>query len=124
MEQKNLLRKKIGWWGGELACQFYENKGYSILAQNVLTPYGEIDLVARKSFELVFVRVKTRTTLTFGFPEESISPVKMKHMVESVENYIQNHPELDDLWRIDVLSIQRLKGTGEVQYAWFENATS
>jgi putative endonuclease len=124
MEQRNLLRKKIGQWGEELASRFYENKGYTILARNVYTSYGEIDLIARKSYEVVFVEVKTRTTMTFGFPEESISPVKMKHMVQSAEDYLQNHPELDDSWRIDVLSIQKLKGSGEIQYTWFENASS
>ena len=124
MEQKNLLRKKIGRWGEELACRFYENKGYSILARNVYTTYGEIDLIARKSTELVFVEVKTRTTLAFGFPEESLSSTKLSHLIQSAEIYLQDHPELEDPWRIDVLSLQRIKGSGDVQYTWFENATS
>ncbi len=124
MMEKNYLKKKIGRWGEDLASRFYENKGYAILARNVYTPYGEIDLIARKASELVFVEVKTRTTMTFGFPEESISPVKMKHMIQSAEDYLQNHPEQEDSWRIDVLSIQRLKDSGEVQYTWFENAAS
>ena len=124
MAQNNLLRKRIGRWGEGLASQFYENKGYVILARNVVTSYGEIDLIAKKNSEIAFVEVKTRTTLTFGFPEESISPIKMRHMVRSAEDYFQNHPELNDSWRIDVLSIQKLKGSGEIQYTWFENASS
>ena len=124
MLQKNLLKKKIGRWGEDLATRFYENKGYKVIARNVHTPYGEIDLVTRKSAQLVFVEVKTRTTMTFGFPEESISPAKMKHMIQSAEDYLQNNLEFEESWRIDVLAIQRLKGSGEIQYTWFENAAT
>jgi putative endonuclease len=124
MLQKNLLKKKIGRWGEDLASRFYENKGYKVIARNVHTPYGEIDLVTLKSAQLVFVEVKTRTTMTFGFPEESISPIKMKHMIQSAEDYLQNNPEFEESWRIDVLAIQRLKGSGEIQYTWFENAAT
>ena len=38
-------------------------KGYRILAKRFRTPYGEIDIVARKRNLLVFVEVKARASL-------------------------------------------------------------
>ena len=47
-------------------------KGYAILAQRARTPFGEIDLVARKAALLVIVEVKARPTRAAGL--ESILP--------------------------------------------------
>jgi putative endonuclease len=122
MLEKNRLRRKIGQWGENMAYQFYENKGYSIIAKNVHTPYGEIDLIVKKSAQLAFVEVKTRTSMAFGYPEESISETKRIHMIQSAEAFLQENPEFGESWQIDVLSIQRLRGSGEIRYTWFENA--
>ena len=37
-------------------------KGYRILAKRFRTPYGEIDLVARKRNLIAFIEVKARAT--------------------------------------------------------------
>ena len=45
------------------AAAFLTVKGYRILAKRFRTPYGEIDLVARRRNVVVFVEVKARATL-------------------------------------------------------------
>jgi len=45
-------------------------------------------------------------------------------MIQSAEKYLQSHPELEDSWQIVLLSIKRLKGSGKIQFTWFENAAS
>ena len=42
------------------AAAFLMAKGYRILAKRFRTPYGEIDLVARKRNLLAFIEVKAR----------------------------------------------------------------
>jgi len=44
--------------GRKLAEEYLEHKGYAVLARNIRTPYGEIDLLVRQEATLVFVEVK------------------------------------------------------------------
>lgn len=46
--------------GEKLAARLLRRKGYRILERNFQTRFGEIDLIARKGDQLVFVEVKTR----------------------------------------------------------------
>ena len=41
-------RKALGQWGEALAENYLAGLGFEILAKNVRTPYGELDLVAVK----------------------------------------------------------------------------
>ena len=45
------------------AAAFLMAKGYRILAKRFRTPYGEIDLVARKRNLIAFIEVKARASL-------------------------------------------------------------
>jgi putative endonuclease len=108
------------------------NLGYGILERNVRTPYGEIDLVARLDEEsnfpaetvqvTVFVEVKTRSTPTFGLPEESVTARKRQHMIAAAQSYLQDHPDLGEIWRIDVIAIQQLQPDKPPTIHHFENA--
>ncbi|MBK7453054.1 MAG: YraN family protein [Anaerolineales bacterium] len=51
-------------------------KGYQIIARNVRTPYGEIDIIAQQADVTIFVEVKN-TDLKQGFlSREKITPAK------------------------------------------------
>ncbi len=86
-------RQRIGRWGEEQAAGYLARHGFEILEKNLRTPYGEIDLLASQGKTLVFVEVKTRTSMTFGTPETSITPRKQEHMVAAAQAYLQLHPE-------------------------------
>jgi putative endonuclease len=115
-------RKKIGDTGERLASSFLKKKGYRILETNYRCPRGEIDIVARQKECLVFVEVRTKTNLTFGSPEESITLTKMKHL-ESVANYyLQNHDNLPNSWRLDLIALE-LEPDGKLRrIEYIENA--
>lgn len=111
--------QRIGKWGEETAVQFLIQRGCEIVGQNVRTPYGEIDIVARQGDSVIFVEVKTRTSNKMGLPEESITARKREHMVACAEHYAMEH-EIEH-WQIDVISIEGKPGsTPKVTY--FENA--
>jgi len=95
------------------------SRGCEVVGQNVRTPYGEIDIVARQRDTTLFVEVKTRTSNKMGLPEESITTRKREHMVACAEYYAVEN-EIDH-WRIDVISIQGKLGTEPV-ITYFENA--
>jgi putative endonuclease len=118
----NLNRKRIGSWGEELAAEKLRSEGYVILEQNYRTPYGELDLVARRADLVIFVEVKTRTSRSFAQPEDSITRRKRGHILQSIDYYLQNHPDIECDWRVDVAAIQGRPGSSEAEMTWFENA--
>ena len=112
----------IGKWGESLAADFLSEKGYKILARNVRTEYGEIDLIVTRGDVLIFVEVKTRTSNEFGYPEDAITKQKKEHLLASAQAYLQNHPEFEGDWRIDVIAIWRKDRNAPQQIIHFENA--
>lgn len=114
-------RQALGGWGEELAAAYLQERGYTILERNVRTRYGELDLVARQAEVVVFVEVKTRISLEYGMPEESITAKKRKHLLTAARAYLQVHPHLYGDWRVDVIAIYR-SPSGPPQIEHFENA--
>jgi len=53
-------RRTLGRLGEDLAAAHLVRCGFSVLARNVRTRYGEIDLIAFDGHSLVFTEVKTR----------------------------------------------------------------
>jgi putative endonuclease len=104
-----------------MAAGYLERHGYEILDRNVRTPYGEIDLVARRGEIVLFVEVKTRTNRAFGLPEVSVTPRKQSHMLAAAEHYAAEK-EIDS-WQLDVVAIEG-QPEGEVEIVHFENILS
>ena len=120
--------QELGKWGETLAADFLIKQGYSIIARNARTPYGELDLIAQQpektrsdEITIVFVEVKTRRSQSYGFPEESVTASKQEHLISAALHYLQEHPELDQDWRIDVIAIERYQNLDPIIHH-FENA--
>ncbi|MBI5369650.1 YraN family protein [Candidatus Uhrbacteria bacterium] len=95
-------------WGTDIEkaiAVHLEGQGYTILAHQYQTPYGEIDLVCRDGDEIVFVEVKARRSRAFGYPEESVTTRKLGHLVKSAQSYLQRL-DADQAWRIDVIAVE------------------
>jgi putative endonuclease len=106
-------RRETGAMGEKIACNFLGNNGYRIIETNYRCREGEIDIVAQHREVLVFVEVRTKKSLTYGTPEESITYTKMQHLRAVAEHYEQHHVDLPPQWRIDVVAIQ-MHGNGKV----------
>lgn len=102
-------KKEIGRQGEELAADFLRQKGMEIVARNVYTPAGEIDIVARDGETTVFVEVKTRRSAAYGAAVEAITPRKLAAMQGSAEYYAAQHGLWDLPMRIDVVTIEWTK---------------
>jgi len=115
-------RRNTGILGEKFARDFLKKRGYRILETNYRCPQGEIDIVARHKDSLVFIEVRTKTSLEFGSPEESITSTKRNRMRATAFHYQQVHSDLPQLWRIDVVAIE-LNQKGKVsRIALIENA--
>lgn len=71
-------RREIGAWGENMAAQWLRTQGYTIVAQNYHTRWGEIDIVARGTHWLSFIEVKLRTRDN-GSAERSVNYRKQQH---------------------------------------------
>jgi len=119
---KSVPKQALGRLGESLAAEFLEKLGYSIIERNFRTPYGELDLVSKHGDVIIFTEVKTRASSSLGPPEISINHKKAEHIRSSAEYYIQQHPEMSDEWRIDVISIQMKSKNIPPYIIHFENA--
>ncbi|MDP3143259.1 MAG: YraN family protein [Candidatus Omnitrophota bacterium] len=99
-------KQNIGKLGEDIAVKYLEKHGYKILERNYRKPWGEIDIVAQQSQELVFIEVKTQNQKFEWRPEENITRHKKHQLSRIIITYLKSNkiPE-DQNWRIDVLAI-------------------
>lgn len=114
--------QKIGKWGEDCAFAYLEGKGLKVLARNVRTSAGEVDLIVLDRETLVFVEVKTRSHHHAGYPEEAVTEEKLEHMIDSAEIWLLDHPEYENNWRMDVIAVTGKIHSQNPQIEWFENA--
>ncbi len=115
-------RKRTGDLGEKLARQYLLKNGYEILEQNYRCSIGEIDIVARDSDSLAFVEVRTKRSSQFGTPEESITTTKKTKLIELAQSYLQEHADVPDHWRIDVVAVEIGKGNRVSRIELIKNA--
>lgn len=116
-------RRRLGDWGETVALKFLLRKGDRLVARNVRTRFGEIDLVTRRGSLTVFVEIKTRSSTAFGYPETGVNAAKQNKIIASAQAYLASHPDLDGDWQIDVVSVLRSPGSPP-QVIHFENAVT
>ena len=114
--------RRLGQRGEALACQALVERGAQILARNVRTPYGELDIVTRLGGVLVFWEGKARSNRSFGSPEESITATKQAHLIASAQHYLAASEQLEADWRIDVVAIEFGPGGETARLEIIENA--
>jgi putative endonuclease len=73
------------------AAAFLIAKGYRILAKRFRTPYGEIDLVARRRNLLIFVEVKARATLDDA--AYAVTARQQRRIIDAAQAWLMAHPE-------------------------------
>ncbi len=100
-----LAKDELGQKGEAAAKKYLKRQGYRILEQNLKNAFGEVDLVAMESGELVFVEVKTRTDSSLGAPEEAVTPSKRAHIVRTALGYVQQTGAEELQMRFDVVGV-------------------
>jgi putative endonuclease len=117
-----MKRRDTGILGEKLAKDYLKKRGYRIRETNYRCPEGEVDIIARQKDCLVFIEVKTRRSLEFGSPEESITAKKRERLRAVAAHYQQAHDKLPQLWRIDVVAIELDSKNKPSRIELFENA--
>lgn len=98
-----------GRLGEEHAVQFLSKKGYKILAKNEIVGKVEIDIVAQKDDEIIFVEVRTREKNKFVSPEETITNKKMSAMLKAAKLWSDKY-NYSGYFRLDLIAVTLLNG--------------
>jgi putative endonuclease len=98
--------RRTGDFGERVAASHLEAKGYTILERNWSVREGEIDLIASKPNELIFVEVRTRRSNAMVGAAESIDARKAAHVRAAALMYVQQHPDVPANQRIDAVVIE------------------
>jgi putative endonuclease len=106
----------LGREGERLALGYLRRQRYKVLYRNFRGPKGgEVDIVCRDKTcdTLVFVEVKTRRSLAYGAPAESVTKAKQKLIARGALAWLQmlNNPEI--LFRFDIVEIVITDGRPE-----------
>ncbi len=110
---------ELGRKGESAAALFLEKNGYTIRHRDWRSGKRDLDIVAEKDGELVIVEVKTRKDTEFGNPEDAVSPQKIRHIIESTDEYLKKF-ELDLPVRFDIISVTGTDSPFKIEH--IENA--
>ena len=93
-----------GYWGEFFAICLLKIKGYSLLAHRYKTYVGEIDIVAKRKNEIVFIEVKARKD------EEkchiAITQKQLRRVQNASQIFLKRNPQFQDYAiRYDVILI-------------------
>lgn len=94
-----------GHEGEEYAARYLQELGYAILERNYRVAGGEIDIIARMKNILVFVEVKTRSSLRYGYPEEAVSFSKRRRIARAARCYLGVRQLPGVSFRFDIIAV-------------------
>ena len=101
-------KHRRGKWAEDLACDFYLNKNYRLIARNFSSRSGEIDLIAHSQEGISFVEVRLRTNACYGDGLDSITGKKQHRIIQTAQYFLQCFPQYNKLpCRFDVLAVGR-----------------
>ena len=111
------VKDAVGRFGEQVAVQHLHERGFVVLDRNWRCRDGELDVVALDGAALVFVEVKTRSSLAFGGPAEAVDHRKAARIRRLALRWIEARRTSGDptFWesvRFDVMCVVRQRSGG------------
>jgi putative endonuclease len=107
---------RVGISAESRAAAYLAAHGYAIAARRFKSQVGEVDIVARRGGELLFVEVKARRRLDDA--ALSVTPRQQKRIVAAAEAWLADHPDDGSCdIRFDVILVAR-NGTRHITAAF------
>ena len=104
-------QQQAGRQAEQQAARYLHNLGVQILAHNLLTRMGEIDLLGWHQQILLFIEVRSRHSTHFGGAIASVTPQKQQRLIRSAQLLLPTVQQQLNLrhapaCRFDVVTIQ------------------
>lgn len=107
---------KPGAQAEQLAAQFLQRHGLTLVESNYRSRFGEIDLILRDGGSLVFAEVRQRSRSDFGGAAASIDAHKQQRLIHTAQHYLASLPRIPPC-RFDAVL---LDAAGNIE--WIKNA--
>lgn len=106
-----MITQQTGHAAEEKALKYLADKGLKLVMCNYTCRLGEIDLIMRDKDYLVFIEVRSRTSMSFGGGIASITYAKRQKIIKTTSHYMMKN-QLQDKFplRFDVVSIDGASG--------------
>lgn len=115
-------RKDKGLFFEQIALDWLQEKGLTLVQQNYTCRLGEIDLIMCDKKTLCFIEVKFRKTNAFGGTAYSIPYTKQQKITKAALSFIsQNKKYHHQSCRFDALFIQP-ESNQQNKIEWIQNA--
>lgn len=110
--------KRIGEFGETLAKNYLIKHGYKIIDANVKLSYQELDVVALKDNQVVFIEVKTRISQFYGPAENAFQFTKLERFRRGMEMYMGHKNLQAEQVRADLITvdIDYIKKTAKIRH--------
>jgi putative endonuclease len=95
----------LGQAGEAAAVRFLKRRGYVVLARNLRSRLGELDLLVRDGSTLVFVEVKARRGVAGDPPEAAVTARKRLRLVRIALGYLAGRRLGEQRCRFDVVGV-------------------
>ncbi len=109
------VHNELGQKGEQLAVDFLQKNGYTILDRNWRFKKAEVDIIAQKNETLAVIEVKTRSSNYFGNPQDFVNPKKIKLLVEAIDEYVTSK-NLEVEVRFDIIAILKNKDAFTIEH--------
>lgn len=111
----------VGANGEKATVNYLKQIGYSVVARNYHSRFGEVDIIARKDSFLCFVEVKARSKPSLAHGREYVTELKQQRIIKTAEVFIAKNRQYQDLQpRFDCAEVNFFDDTIDIKY--FENA--
>jgi putative endonuclease len=98
-------KDEVGRRGEDCAAEYLVASGYTLLARNWRCSQGEIDLIAARGGDIVFVEVKTRSGTGYGHPFEAITVAKLARLRRLAAAWCEQAAPRARRIRIDAIAV-------------------
>lgn len=95
---------ELGDMGEAEGLALLRKKNFKILDTNWHYGKEEVDIIAEDGDFLVFVEVKTRSSDSFGQPQEFVTKAKQRHLIRAANAYVERKDIFKEI-RFDIIAV-------------------
>jgi putative endonuclease len=100
------IKKTIGNYGEQLACDFLIRRGYQIIDRNKKIGRREIDIITANNGVVIFVEVKTTAAVMTAAAEEALSRIQIETIKKAITLYCRDKRINLSKTRLDFICIK------------------
>lgn len=120
--------RQKGNMGESIACNYLQERGFTIICRNYQKKWGEIDIIGEKDNLLHFFEVKSVTArlgddpTNSHRPEENVHALKIRHIRRVIETYLwEEHVPESKEFQVHVISVSIDNETNTSKVEMIEN---